>query len=74
MSCIGGYIQEETEFAETLSVSVCVCVRLRLWHARRDFVARDSLEDGLFVSLSVTSRDVYDSCCEGTYIIFRYVH
>ena len=65
MSCIGGYIQEETEFPETLGVCVCGSVRLRLWHARRDFVARDSLEDGLFVSLSVTSRDVYDSCCEG---------
>ena len=58
---------------------VCVCgsVRLRLWHARRDFVARDSLEDGLFVSLSVTSRDVYDSCCEGNigrYGTIRCVH
>ena len=75
MSCIGGYIQEETEFPETLCV--CGSVRLRLWHARRDFVARDSLEDGLFVSLSVTSRDVYDSCCEGNigrYGTIRCVH
>ena len=64
-------IQEETEFPETLCVCVCVCVcvcgsvRLRLWHVRRDFVARDFLEDVFFVSLSVTSRDVYDSCGEG---------
>ena len=28
-------------------------------------MARDFLEDVFFVSLSVTSRDVYDSCCEG---------
>ena len=59
--------QEETEVPESLCVCVCVCVsvRLRLWHVRRDFVARDFLEDVFFVSLSVTSRDVYDSCCEG---------
>ena len=37
-------IQEETE-----SQRRCVCVdlsRLRLWYVRRDFVARDFLEEG----------------------------
>ena len=43
VSCIGG-LQEETEFPETLCV--CGSVRLRLWYVRRDFVARDFLEEG----------------------------
>ena len=38
-------IQEETEFPETLCVCVWIC-RLRLWYVRRDFVARDFLEEG----------------------------
>ena len=58
-------IQEETEFPETLCV--CGSVRLRLWYVRRDFVARDFWRKDVFsVSLSVTSRDVYDSVVKVT--------
>ena len=56
-------IQEETEFPETLCV--CGSVRLRLWYVRRDLWRETFWRKDVFsVSLSVTSRDVYDSCCE----------
>ena len=47
MSCIGGYIQEETEFAETLSVSVCVCAAEAV--ARTERLCGERLSRGRFV-------------------------
>ena len=70
-------IQEETEFPETLCVCVWICPAEAVVRTERLCGERLLEEDVFSVSLSVTSRDVYDSCCEGNigrYGTIRCVH